>query len=451
MQLHQRHSFRALCHGAMVALIGLTLLALPPGRTAPAAYAADPDPTARIMMKLHSIHVRDDSEWGEAELRYTVTLQRVSPACGGPCANEKFEYTYRFDGDKGITKSFQGAWDQHVPYYRAPNPNIYVAPQAGLALFPGDSLLMKWRGMEDDPLDDDYLGSITRTFTQAENWGMGPVQELSSNDTLGFGGYDVKLEIVRAPLPDLIPTDIRVGNFADNGDDIVCLMVENGGTEPAGPYTLRFYVDGAIPRNGLISEAGVLEAGGHLERCFQTTIAAGQHQFAATVDEDQKVAEYNELNNRKALTASIQRRNPGVTGPLGPAGGGVLDQGTAKPEANALADLVPSSLAVKGKEPTGSSDCDPGKNDVTVQIKNVGTADASGFNVILLVDGDQDDGGTKAVEFLGKGQHMDVIFDDVKLKKGLHQLQVRVDPEGKIAESNNGNNQLSAGVSCKDE
>jgi hypothetical protein len=418
------------------AVIGQTALSALVGIGAPVVYAADTDPPARIMLKTHSIYVLDDSEWGTAELRYTVSIQRSSPACGGLCPNDRFEHTYSFDGDKGMTKSFDGAPDQLVPLYRTQPPDLFVAPQAGLAMFPGDDLVVKWKGVEDDPGLDDYLGSVETTHTYVQRWGLDTVHEKWTNDILGQGGFKATYEIVRAPLPDLTVPSIRVGNFADNGDDIVCVAVANQGPEPASPYTVRFYVDGSPPPNGVIAEAGVLPVGGQRERCFQTTIAAGQHQFGATVDEDQKVPEMNEHNNRTNLTATIQLRAAPDTAP---------STTSATTESAKGADLVAASIQLKG-----ANDCKSGKNDVVVQIKNQGAADATGFRLNLLVGDDEDDVEQRSITSLDSGKQSEVVFEDVKLKKGTHQLSVIVDAEDKVTESNESNNELSKMVTCKD-
>jgi hypothetical protein len=430
---------RALLTSAVVAQTALSALV---GIGAPAAHAADTDPPARIMLKTHSIYVLDDSEWGTAELRYTVSIQRRSPACGGLCPNDRFEYTYSFDGDKGTTKSFDGALDQLVPTYRTQPPEIFVAPQAGLAMFPGDDLVVKWKGVEDDPGFDDYLGSVETAHTYVQRWGLDTVHEKWTNDILGQGGFKATYEIVRAPLPDLTVPSIRVGNFADNGDDIVCVTVANQGPEPASAYTVRFYVDGSPPPNGVIAEAGVLPGGGQRERCFQTTIAAGQHQFTAAVDEDQKIPEMNEFNNRASQTATIQLRAAPGTAP---------STSSATTDSDTGADLVAASIQVKGTNAGASSSCKPGKSDVLVQIKNQGDADAAGFALSLLVGDDEDEVVKRSLTALAKGQQREVVFEDVKLKKGSHQLTVLVDVEDKVAESNESNNQLGQTVSCKDQ
>jgi subtilase family serine protease len=244
-----------------------------------------------------------------------------------------------------------------------------------------------------------------------------------------------------------------VGNFADNGEDIVCVMVENYGQEPVGPYQVNFYVDGVIPRNGHIEESGVLEDIGLRERCFRTTIAAGQHQFVAVVDELHAVPEMNELNNRRGLTATIQRegatRPPMVAEPLS---GGALDPGDSSPPMGIstpkLVDLIPTAILVKGKDAQNAGDCHPGRNDVTILVKNQGTLDATQFNVELLIAG-EDGSEMLSVSSLSQGAGRDVTFADVKLTKGTHTLTARVDADNNLVESLEVNNKLDAAVSCQ--
>ena len=130
----------------------------------------------------------------------------------------------------------------------------------------------------------------------------------------------------------------------------------------------------------------------------------------------------------------------------------ITETGTADPPATSnKADLTASDLRVKGKQPSGNNDCDPGKNDVTVTVKNSGAADHGPFAVSLLVDDDEGDGGKEMLDALAKNQSRDVTFDNVKLKKGQHELKVQVDPEAKVDESSETNNELPVMVSCKNE
>jgi subtilase family serine protease len=108
-------------------------------------------------------------------------------------------------------------------------------------------------------------------------------------------------------------------------------------------------------------------------------------------------------------------------------------------------------VMLKGKKPDGQNDCDPGKNDVTVQVNNQGGADAGRFAVALLVDGELNDGGKESVPALASGQQRQVRFDNVNLSKGPHTLLIQVDADGQIAESDEANNGLPVQVSCKNE
>lgn len=467
------------------AIIGLLVIAsmvvLPASPAAPSASAADEDPPARLMLKVNRVHIYDrgDPTYEEGEPYYSFKIQRTAPGCGGVCHGPYFEQRVAFSGVSGGDVKEVNLF---APPYRPQNPQFFQPPVEGLDLYPGMSVLIEVKGKDSDPFSDDNLGSFRETFDESQNWGIGPEhQSYSDNvgDVIGCGlfgcpdspGFRVDYEIVPAPLPDMVIGDIRVGNFADNGDDIVCVTAANVGPEPAGAssptagsYTLRFYVDGAVPRNGETREVGPLPPGGAHEWCFQTTIAAGQHVFSATVDEAREISEMNELNNSKGIVDTIARRGPGgrplPIAPIGE-GPGLIDTGpeptptpTATPTRTPLpaqADLLPLNPRVEGKEPSGENDCDPGRNDVTVRVNNQGTANAGQFTVVLLVDGDQEDGGQETVQSLGSAQQRDVQFDDVRLRKGTHQLTVKVDSENRIGESNEDNNQLDFSVSCSEE
>ncbi len=469
------------------AIVGLLVIAsmvvLPASPAAPSARADDLDPPARVMLKINRIHIYDrgDPTYEKGEPNYYFKIQRTAPGCGGVCHGPYFEQTLYFSGvDGGDVKEV----NQFIPAYRAQNAQFFQQPVEGLDLYPGMSVLIEVKGRDSDPFFVDNLGSFRETFDESENWGMGAEHQSYSdnvNDKVGCGdglfgcpdspGFRVDYEIAPAPLPDLVVSEIRVGNFADNGDDIVCVTAANLGPEPAGAlspnsgtYALRFYVDGVTPPNGETRQVGPLRNLDTDEWCFQTTVAAGQHSFAATVDEGREIPEMNELNNSKGIVATIARRLPGgIPLPIGPLGEGpglvqTDPEPTPTPTATPTrtptptqADLLPLNPRVKGKEPSGENDCDPGKNDVTVRVHNQGTANAGQFTVALLVDGDQEDGGQETVQSLGSGQQRDVRFDDVRLKKGTHQLTVKVDSESKVTESNEDNNQLDFSVTCRDE
>jgi subtilase family serine protease len=105
---------------------------------------------------------------------------------------------------------------------------------------------------------------------------------------------------------------------------------------------------------------------------------------------------------------------------------------------------------VKGKDATGQNDCDPGRNDVTVAIRNDGDTAATSIAVRLVID-DDDDGSLRTVSSLDPGKETNVEFNRVELKKGQRQLTAAVDPHKLIAESSEDNNELKISVRCKDE
>lgn len=475
----------AFIRSAAAALILASTGLLPTARLTPTASADVPplttdDNVLRLMVKVNRIHIFDpgDPSYETGEPSYTVTMQRIADGCGGICHGDARQWTFSYTGvNSGDVKDVNA----YIPPYRPKNDQYFIQPEPGLDVYPDDGhyILVKVNGSESDPVFDDNLGSFEERLPANQNFGMGVEHQTKStnaNDIVGCGifgcdnpaGFQVDYEIVKAPLPDLVVSDIRVGNFADNGDDIVCATVNNQGPEPAAAfqhsngYLVRFYVDGQIPRNGESVRAGPLAPGASddASACFQTNIAAGTHNFLATVDEDHLIPEMDESNNRRGTTAAIARRGPGgQILPISPIGEGVLEPVT-EPAANptptptpspARADLVPVEILVKGKTPSGENDCDPGKNDVTVQVKNQGGADAGRFAVALLVDDDLDDGGKESVPSLARGQQRQVRFDDVKLGKGRHTLMIQVDADGQIAESDETNNGLPVQVSCKNE
>jgi hypothetical protein len=167
--------------------------------------------------------------------------------------------------------------------------------------------------------------------------------------------YDIRPE----PLPDPGPTEINVLKLAGTTDDTVCVALENSGSQNATPFKVTLLAnDVHLP--GTTMEAGQLPAGRKAELCTPAKLPVSA-RLVAIVDETQAVTQYNETNN----WADFQHRAPQ---PL-------VEPGTTQPNAS-QPDLTPRSLRVKGKEPSGQNDCDPGKNDVTVVVKNDGAGSA---------------------------------------------------------------------------
>ncbi len=302
--------------------------------------------------------------------------------------------------------------------------------------------------------ESDEMGTVSATFGEADGWGIGTHHARSYNSIDNkLGDFDLAYEIRRAPLPDLRAVSIRVVDEAGGTEDIVCLTVQNAGERDASPFQMTFRVGDAVPRNGTV-DLGALGAGQSREACIRTDLpASGGLGLSLVVDEPGAVTEMDETNNR--ATGGLIRIPPGQIAPdfvstdAGPPGPpGATPTPTPLP---ARADLTVGAIRVRGKEPSGADDCDPGRNDVTVVVRNQGTAAASNFAVRVTVDDEDDDAEEASGLDLDAGKDLAVLFDDVKLKKGNHKLTATADPRNAVAESREDNNKLDVSVRCKDE
>jgi hypothetical protein len=121
------------------------------------------------------------------------------------------------------------------------------------------------------------------------------------------------------------------------------------------------------------------------EHCVLPQLRAGEHALSFTIDEARQVPEMNELNNE--YHSKFTFCGPGSQGATSPRtvvadrGGTVTEPqgGSSQP------DLLVSALCVKGKSPSGNNDCDPGKNDVTVVVKNQSDGPAGSLRIALTI------------------------------------------------------------------
>ena len=106
------------------------------------------------------------------------------------------------------------------------------------------------------------------------------------------------------------------------------------------------------------------------------------------------------------------------------------------------------AIRVKGKEPSGNNDCDPGKNDVTVVVKNEGNAAAASLLVRLTVENQTKD---KTATDLGAGSEVNVAFDDLMLSKGQHKLTATANVPNPVAMTTQDDGKLEVTVNCVNE
>jgi len=220
---------------------------------------------------------------------------------------------------------------------------------------------------------------------------------------------------------------------------------------------LELKVDGQVTGTIGIEALGPGES---RERCDETgPFGGGIHTLTAVVDGPDQIAEINETNNERstryaklnpanlsnAELVSVSTEEPGA-GPPGP--GLTLEPSTrtgivSKPEVRA--DLIVESISLRGNR----GDCDPGRNDLRVTVKNQGAVDAVDIVVKLVVDNNPDLIVEKSMKKLEAGESDSVDFDDVSMRGGERRLTASV--ETATAEAQENNNSRSVTLRCTDE
>jgi hypothetical protein len=300
------------------------------------------DPAARLQVIIKTIQVSNDRDGtfsGAGDILLTASLWRCSgpphPCSAGSSNPAKLLALMNrsFNADSGDSVNLNRVFPLTPDV-----EDVSAASEAtGIAVYAGKNYLLEMTAFERDPGGGDFMGGIQRDINEANGWGVGmytlepaghfPDTSVPSTGPLCagcgsiiVGDYLVTYEIRRTPLPDLIPTAIRVVKEAGGSDDRVCLGAKNAGQAASGPFRLNLYVDNSQPPNGSVEAAG-LAPGASNETCIQTTFpASGLHQMSLIVDQFRTVAEMNEQNN--SLTQGFQF---GAFHP--PVGGGVLDPG----------------------------------------------------------------------------------------------------------------------------
>jgi hypothetical protein len=105
------------------------------------------------------------------------------------------------------------------------------------------------------------------------------------------------------------------------------------------------------------------------EQCVARGIPAGKHVGRVWVNEEGAIPEMDERNN--LLSGRFQFAGL-VFPPGGPRNAGCGQRVISGRPLSSLADLTVTGLRMRGSKRRGSDDCDPGKNDVVVSIRNQG-------------------------------------------------------------------------------
>jgi hypothetical protein len=415
------------------------------------------DPDARIQVVLKQVHIFDDEDtFGEGEIHLlAIVTECVDGQCAWQCVVPNdycnadgpifSQARLNFGADSGDRVNLG---DRLMPrsddaVFAATRAALGVSDEAGIPVYAGKRYQFGVLGWENDvgPFDFDTLGYLSADIDESNGWGVGTYTRTSvENDDGNPGSFEMTFEIRRTPLPDLVPGAIRSLNL-DDGRPVVCPSVTNRGERDAGPFRMELGVDVA-PVPGQTFGITSLAVGEVLEHCF--LVPAGQHRYTVTLDPTRQVPEMNEHNNAMAETIALGSAPTGGASPMvGPAN-------TAGDASNAgQADLVVTSLRVRGREPTGSKDCKEGRNDIAVVLKNQGAASASGFALQVVIDDDEVE--EKAGLSLDAGKELSVRFEDLRLKKGQHKLRAIADPKNAIGEANEDNNKLEVSARCEDD
>jgi hypothetical protein len=424
-----------------------------------------PEPAVLLQVVIHSLKVKDDRETflqGDADLKLTTRLYR----CGGVPPEKCLEagpsgphaiaqWVTKFDAGQGETKSLERLYPLNADIL----DGDLASEELGVEVYAGQQYMLEFLAIEEDfPSADDYMGVVQRVISSANGWGVGSYQaHVSTPDPYllcagscdrGGGDYEMTYEIRATPLPDLTPTNIRFESPLQPVGNIVCIDVKNAGSKQASAFYVNLFLDGAQLDHGQETISN-LEAGGAGQTCVKVDLpTSGTHKLTAIVDQTQQVRESNESNNRLEQT-KLFARLPDL-GTIGPGVIGPVDGGTGSP----MPDLGIQEIRVRGKNPSGANDCDPGDNDVVVVVNDPDSVFP--FTLRLVVDDKQNQALERTV---GQGPSsaarlvpiLEIRFEDVRLNQGEHSLTATVDPANAIAESNEGNNSKTITVSCRNE
>jgi hypothetical protein len=224
----------------------------------------------------------------------------------------------------------------------------------------------------------------------------------------------IELDTTLPPLkPDLTATAVTVpAQQLTDGDAVTfSAAIGNLGPGDAANAVVRFLVDGT--QVGAEQRVASLAAGASATVTSDAwTATAGTHTVEAVVDPDGAIAEIDETNNSASTGFAAQTK----------------------------ADLSPKGLSLSSVK-AKSGDL----ITFTVQVANLGEAQAGNVGVRFLVDGVQL-GAQRTIAQLAGAASATVASDawSASHADGLHTVQVLVDPANTVAESNEANNAAAA-------
>jgi subtilase family serine protease len=227
----------------------------------------------------------------------------------------------------------------------------------------------------------------------------------SDDDIKEFDEENNASKPVSVPVgPDLTVLDISF----DQGT--VKVKIANLGNVSAQNFKLRLVEE----KTGKIEERLVLTLAPGEERTYEFSWSPGpgSWKLVATVDPYDDVAESNETNN------------------------------TMSKEVNLILDLAVTSISPIPSPATLGQTI-----TVSVKVENTGNMNVGAFDVSLLANGTEVNRTT--VSGLAAGANTTLTFSWTPTAVGTYTLTAKVDPDNKIAESNEENNMASTTVEVK--
>jgi hypothetical protein len=418
-----RSALKAAWIGRALTAMGMAaaLLAPAPAPTpVQAEHEPGHEPVARLQLFLNEVYIYDDNDpgWflGAGELHFSVAF----PAG---------VYLTSFSGSSGNT----------VPLNRVAVNNLRREPgpesESWFPVYAGEGFGIYSNIEErDDLTDTDYLGVTQSLFGERDGWGIGThtVRAYDPKEVATEGppaDYSLTFEIRRAPVPDLDPVSMKIDRPAGAALDTICVAVVNREVGHADPFWVSLRVNGQVRARQHFSG---LAPGEHVDACMADALPPSA-ELVAMVDEERAVLEYNETNNRlvQAYTAPQPPATP-TPGPTQP-------------------DLWAPGLLVRSSEAGGGDGCTAGRNDITVLVKNEGASTTTSFVVRLVVDDEDDEAREETVAGLDAGKELEVKFDNVRVRRGLHEFEATVDAKKWIAELNENNNTFKTTFNCRED
>ncbi|MCA9064391.1 MAG: hypothetical protein KDA96_15075, partial [Planctomycetaceae bacterium] len=218
--------------------------------------------------------------------------------------------------------------------------------------------------------------------------------------------------IVHAPTPDLVSSPVSLSNATPLAGETVTISmpVSNSGEAAAASFVVEFRKDGVLFDTVTVA---TLAAGESTIIAASTTFSVvGPHVVTVTIDPDQQVTELSELNNSASRTLQV------------------------------LATPLPD-LRIDGTE-FSLSDSNPLAGEtvtVTVPIRNAGLATADSVTAQLQIDGVVVGSASAVPDSIAAGQSATWTLQfTAPAGDGFHLLEIVVDHDNVIGESNENNN-----------